>query len=108
MPKYDAPVGRAVVHDDIFDKAALTLEDLVKGIKDSGTKMKIIYYDACLMGMLEIMSGITECADYGCKSCDSGNRWRLQLAYSPSEQLDKLRGSHEGVLCRNRITLECR
>lgn len=64
VPKYDAPVGRAVIHDDMFDKAALTLEDLVKGIKDSGTKMKMIYYDACLMGMLEIMSGIAECADY--------------------------------------------
>lgn len=56
--------SRAVVYDDVLDKRGLTLDDLVKGINDSGTKMKMIYYDACLMGMVEIMSALTECADY--------------------------------------------
>lgn len=56
--------SRAVVYDDVLDDRGLTLDDLVKGINDSGTKMKMIYYDACLMGMVEIMSALTECADY--------------------------------------------
>ena len=56
--------SRAVVYDDVLNDRGLTLDDLVKGINDSGTKMKMIYYDACLMGMVEIMSALTECADY--------------------------------------------
>lgn len=64
VPSHDAPTNRAVVYDDVLNKEGLTLDDLVKGIKDSGTKMKMIYYDACLMGMVEVLSGLTECADY--------------------------------------------
>ena len=64
IPYDDAPTNRAVVYDDVLNKAGLTLDDLVKGIKDSGTKMKMIYYDACFMGMIEVLSGLTECADY--------------------------------------------
>lgn len=64
MPSDDVPTNRAVIYDDVLNDEALTLNDLVKGIKDSGTKMKMIYYDACLMGMVEILSGLTECADY--------------------------------------------
>ena len=64
VPKYDNPANRAVVHDDILDKKGLSLDGLVKGIKDSGTKMKMVYYDACLMGMVEIMAGLTECTEY--------------------------------------------
>lgn len=56
--------SRAVVYDDVLNDRGLTLDDLVKGINDSGTKMKMIYYDACLMGMVEIMTALTECADY--------------------------------------------
>lgn len=63
-PKFDAPQSRAIVHDDIFKQRAITLDELVKGIKDSGTKMKMIYFDACLMGMLEVLTGIRECAEY--------------------------------------------
>lgn len=64
MPEFDAPDSRAIIHDDILDSQAMTLDELVKGIKDSGTKMKMIYYDACLMGMLEVVTGIRECAEY--------------------------------------------
>ena len=63
-PSDDAPKNRAIVYDDVLAGEGLTLDDLVKGIKDSGTKMKMVYFDACLMGMVEIMAGITECADY--------------------------------------------
>ena len=63
-PDDDAPKNRAVIYDDVLEKKGLSLDELVKGIKDSGTKMKMIYYDACLMGMMETMAGLTECADY--------------------------------------------
>ena len=64
LPADDAPTNRAVIYDDVLNDEGLTLDDLVKGIKDSGTKMKMIYYDACLMGMVEVLAGLTECADY--------------------------------------------
>lgn len=63
-PMHDGPSQNAVIYDDILNDKALSLDGLVKGIKDSGTKMKMIYYDACLMGMAEILAGLTECADY--------------------------------------------
>lgn len=57
--------SRGVVYDDVFDgKPGLSLNALVEGIQNSGTKMKMIYYDACLMGMVEILSELTDCADY--------------------------------------------
>ena len=64
MPLHDDPESRAVIYDDVFGKKGLTLDYLVKGIKDSGTKMKMNYYDACLMGMIEIIAGLTECTEY--------------------------------------------
>lgn len=56
--------SRGVIYDDVLNSVGLSLDGLVEGIKNSGTKMKMIYYDACLMGMVEILSGLTECADY--------------------------------------------
>ena len=65
LPEDDYPQGsRAVIYDDVLGSRGLTLDELVKGIKDSGTKLKMVYYDACLMGMVEILSGLTECAEY--------------------------------------------
>jgi hypothetical protein len=61
--RHNAPT-RAVVYDDVLGNRGLTLDDLVTGINNSGTKMKMVYYDACLMGMVEIMSALTESADY--------------------------------------------
>lgn len=56
--------SRAVIHDDVNNSRALTLNELVEGINLSGTKLKMVYYDACLMGMLEIVTGLMDCADY--------------------------------------------
>ena len=57
--------SRGVIYDDVMDgQPGLSLNALVKGIQNSGTKMKMIYYDACLMGMVEILSELTDCADY--------------------------------------------
>lgn len=61
LPRMDA---RAIIHDDSNKPNALTLNGLVQGVKDSGTKMKMIYFDACLMGMAEVLTGVSECADY--------------------------------------------
>ena len=56
--------SRAVIYDDVNKNLGLSLEDLVKGIKDSNTKFKMVYYDACLMGMIEIITGLNGCTDY--------------------------------------------
>lgn len=56
--------NRAVVYDDNNGNVGLGLDNMVKGIKGSNTKFKMIYYDACLMGMIEIIAGISECTDY--------------------------------------------
>lgn len=57
--------SRGVIYDDVMDgQPGLSLNALVEGIQKSGTKMKMIYYDACLMGMVEILSELTDCADY--------------------------------------------
>lgn len=56
--------SRAIIYDDVNDNNSLTLNGLVNGIKDSDTKFKMVYYDACLMGMIEIVSGLAGCTDY--------------------------------------------
>lgn len=60
----EQPNTRAICYDDNFGNRALTLNNLVKGIKDSNTKFKMIYFDACLMGTMEVITGVSECADY--------------------------------------------
>ena len=65
LPSKDYPNdSRAVIHDDNNLDKGLSLNGLVKGIKDSNTKFKMIYYDACLMGMIEIMAGLGDCTEY--------------------------------------------
>ena len=56
--------SRSVIYDDVNDGIGLSLNSLVKGINDSNTKFKMVYYDACLMGMIEILAGLTDCAEY--------------------------------------------
>ena len=63
-PLDDGPIQNGVVYDDVLGNKGLSLDGLVKGIKDSGTKMKMIYYDACLMGMAEILAELPDVADY--------------------------------------------
>lgn len=64
MPEDDAPQSKGIIFDDNHNNECLTLNNLVKGIEDSNTKLKMIYFDACLMGTLEVITGIKECADY--------------------------------------------
>ena len=56
-PEDDIPFeerGRAIIYDDNFEGSpALSSFDLAKGIADSGVAIETVYYDACLMNMLE-------------------------------------------------------
>ncbi|MEG1608123.1 MAG: clostripain-related cysteine peptidase, partial [Mucinivorans sp.] len=40
------------------------LDEVAKGVALSGVKLDVIYYDACLMGCIENLSGLTSVADY--------------------------------------------
>lgn len=63
-PEDDAPKSRGVLQDDNVDYLLMSLDELVEGVKKSDTHLKMIYYDACLMGMLENLCGLTGVADY--------------------------------------------
>lgn len=56
--------SRAIIFDDMYDYVGLTISDLVKGVKDSNTKFKMIYFDACLMGMIEVLADLIDCTEY--------------------------------------------
>ncbi len=67
LPRHDYYAqqdSRAVVFDDCLNDRGLSLNNLVKGVKTSDTKFKMIYFDACLMGMVEIVAGLGDCTDY--------------------------------------------
>lgn len=64
LPKYDTTTSRAIVHDDNHNSRAITLDELVAGITASRVKMKMIYFDACLMGMAEVLAGLDDCSEY--------------------------------------------
>ncbi|MBR5206297.1 MAG: hypothetical protein IKW52_03930 [Alistipes sp.] len=61
---YGQGESRAIVYDDYHGKKGLSLSNLVQGIKASDTKFKMVYFDACVMGMLEVVAGLGECTDY--------------------------------------------
>ena len=53
-PNSDPLAARGIIMDDNHEDAAgLSLNSLVKGINDSKIPIKVVYYDACLMNMLE-------------------------------------------------------
>lgn len=68
FPSVDAPKTpqtRAVIFDDNLDESpGMSLNELVDGVKMSDTHLKMIYYDACLMNMLENLCSLSEIADY--------------------------------------------
>ena len=61
---YGQGESRAVVYDDYLGNRGLSLSNLVRGIKASDTKFKMVYFDACVMGMLEVLAELGECTDY--------------------------------------------
>lgn len=63
-PTTDSPKTRGILADDNLGSAWMSLDELVEGVKKSNTHLKMLYYDACLMGMLENLCGLSEVADY--------------------------------------------
>ncbi len=55
--------SRAALADDNTGKAMSTYE-IEKGIKDSGTKLDLVYFDVCLMGMVETYYQLKDCSKY--------------------------------------------
>ena len=64
MPNTDMPKTRAVIFDDTMENQAMSIDELVEGVEKSDTHFKMIYYDACLMGMLENYCSLVDIADY--------------------------------------------
>ena len=56
--------SRALLFDDNVDDNSLSAYEIEKGIKDSGTKMDLIYMDVCNMGMAEVNYQLRECTKY--------------------------------------------
>lgn len=63
-PSTDAPKTRGILADDNVGELMMSLDELVEGVKKSDTHLKMVYYDACLMSMLENLCGLADVADY--------------------------------------------
>lgn len=64
-PYQDGEKSRAVCFDDNLEgMPPLSLDELVEAVKLSETHLKMIYYDACQMALLENYAGLTEVTDY--------------------------------------------
>lgn len=55
---------RSVVYDDVLDNRGISIYELTEGIKRSNTKFEVIYFDACLMNMLENLGELTYVTQY--------------------------------------------
>ena len=60
-----ATTSRAMLMDTHNDSVFLSTYELEEGLRLSGTKMKLVYFDCCLMGMVESFSQIKDYAEYG-------------------------------------------
>lgn len=63
-PIDDNPKTRGILQDDNVGNLMMSLDELAEGVKLSDTHLKMVYYDACLMSMLENLCGLTDVADY--------------------------------------------
>lgn len=65
MPEDDPAYGsRSVVIDDNLGGRGMTIGETVEGVTRSNTRLKMIYHDACLMGLLENYFELASVADY--------------------------------------------
>ena len=55
--------SRGALSDDNTATTMSTFE-MEKGIKDSGTKLDLVYFDVCLMGMAETFCQLKDCSKY--------------------------------------------
>ena len=60
----EQPGSRSILFDDNVGKESLSIYEMEKGIKDSDTKMDLIYMDACNMGMAEVNYQLKDCTKY--------------------------------------------
>ena len=56
--------SRGVLFDDNTGGTGMSTYEIEKGIKDSGTKLDLIYLDLCNMGMVETYYQLKDCAHY--------------------------------------------
>ena len=56
--------SRSILFDDNTGNTSLSVYDIEKGIKDSGTKLDLIYMDLCNYGMAEVYYQLKDCAHY--------------------------------------------
>ncbi|WP_295940659.1 clostripain-related cysteine peptidase [uncultured Alistipes sp.] len=64
-PVSDRPLqSRGVVYDDNLGNRGISIYELAEGIKRSNTKFEMIYFDACLMNMLENLGELTDVCNY--------------------------------------------
>ncbi|MEG1464749.1 MAG: clostripain-related cysteine peptidase [Mucinivorans sp.] len=66
-PTDDGP-KRSVIFDDNLNNVSMSLDEVAKGVALSGVKLDVIHYDACLMGCIENLTGLTSVADYALMS----------------------------------------
>lgn len=65
LPDDDRPLeSRAALYDDNVGNRAMSIYELTEGIKQSNTKFEMIYFDACLMNMLENLGELTDVCNY--------------------------------------------
>lgn len=64
------PATRGTVDDSFLDMR-LALDNLVKGVKDSGVKIQTLFLGSCLMGALENMAAYSQVFDYSVLSAET-------------------------------------
>lgn len=63
-PENGAKARGAIYDDNISDRPGLSTLALEKAIKDTGDKIDLVYFDVCLMGMVETYTQLKDVAHY--------------------------------------------
>ena len=63
-PWSDSPKSKGVIFDDNIGGEGMSVAELVEGVKQSGVQLEVLYYDACLMNMLENLGEVQPIARY--------------------------------------------
>lgn len=63
-PWSDSPKSKGVIFDDNIGGEGMSVAELVEGVKQSGVQLEVLYYDACLMNMLENLGELQPIARY--------------------------------------------
>ncbi|MBP7653771.1 hypothetical protein KA977_10130, partial [Candidatus Dependentiae bacterium] len=84
-------IVKAICWDDSNGEDCLYMKEVKSAISSSGTKLNLIGFDACLMGMIEVATDVKDLADVmvGSEELEPGAGWPYdlimpQLAANPS------------------------